>query len=222
MKNALLASLPLAAATIACQPPSEPATTAAGPAGSTAASPATLPKAELPDSAQLIKAFVPAGYRVQYTVAGDLNRDAWPDRVVVLDTAAQLTDATPEAVADRITWFNRPLLLLLGEPGGARYRLAARNDSVVDRRGAGPTGSEDTFRRVALKKGYFSVEGAGGSSLRWYKVTTFRYDPADKHWYLHRIGQDNTHLDGDDAVEHEVTTPRDFGRVRFEDYAGAQ
>jgi hypothetical protein len=184
-----------------------------------AASPAAAPAA--PDSLQLIKPFVPAGYRVQASLAGDLNRDAWPDRVVVLDTAAQLTDTTAQAVVDRIMWFHRPLLLLLGEPGG-QYRLAARNDSVVDSRGAGPTGSEDTFQRVAIKKGYFSVEGAGGSSLRWYKVTTFRYDPADQHWYLHRIGQDNTHIEGDDDVEHEVSTPRQFGRVRFERYAGAQ
>jgi hypothetical protein len=225
MKNALLASALLAATTAACQSPSESATTAAAPATSAATPGPAVPAKALasrPDTAQLIKRFVPVGYRVQYSVAGDLNRDAWPDRVVVLDTAAILTDATPQAVVDRITWFHRPLLLLLGEPGGARYHLAARNDSLVDSRGSGPTGSEDTFQRVAIKNGYFSVEGAGGSSLRWYKVTTFRYNPADQHWYLHRIGQDNTHIDGDEAVEHEVSTPRNFGRVRFEQYAGAQ
>jgi hypothetical protein len=224
MKNALLASALLTAATTACQSPSESAPGVAAPASDTTASPpapAKAPASQL-DTTQLLKRFVPAGYRVQYTVAGDLNRDAWPDRVVVLDTAAVLTDATPQAVVDRITWFHRPLLLLLGEPSGAQYRLAARNDSLVDSRGAAPTGSEDTFQRVAIKNGYFSLEGAGGSSLRWYKVTTFRYDPTDQHWYLHRIGQDNTHIDGDDAVEHEVSTPRNFGRVRFEQYAGAQ
>ena len=223
MKNTLFIGVLLMATVSACQSPSEPAATTAAPASRPASptSPAQ-PTAARPDSMQLLKPFIPAGYRVQATLAGDLNRDAWPDRVVVLDTAAALTDATPDAVADRITWFHRPLLLLLGEPGGTRYRLAARNDSVVDSRGAGPTGSEDTFQRVAIKKGYFSVEGAGGSSLRWYKVTTFRYDPADQHWYLHRIGQDNTHIDGDDDVEHEVSTPRQFGRVRFESYAGAQ
>ena len=224
MKNVLLASVLLAATTIACQSPSESATDVAAPASSAAASPAAPANAAAgrPDTVQLLKGFVPAGYRVQYSVAGDLNRDAWLDRVVVLDTAAVLTDATPQAIVDRVTWFPRPLLLLLGEPGGARYRLAARNDSVVDSRGAGPTGSEDTFQRVAIKNGYFSLEGAGGSSLRWYKVTTFRYDPADQHWYLHRIGQDNTHIDGDEAVEHEVSTPRNFGQVRFEQYVGAQ
>lgn len=222
MKNALLAGVLLAVTTVACQSPSESVTQTAAPLGSAATSPAPPTKAPLPDSMQPLKPFVPMGYRVQYTVAGDLNRDTWPDRVVVLDTAAVLTDSLDQAVVDRITWFHRPLLLLLGEPGGASYRLAARNDSVVDSRGAGPTGSEDTFQRVAIKKGYFSVEGAGGSSLRWYKVMTFRYDPADQHWYLHRIGQDNTHIDGDDDVEHEVSTPRNFGRVRFEQYAGAQ
>lgn len=224
IKNALLAGLLLATAVSACQSPNEPAATAAAPVGNAPASPvAPAPaNAARPDSMQLVKPFVPVGYRVQYTVAGDLNRDAWPDRVVVLDTAAVLTDSIAQEVADRIMAFRRPLLLLLGEHGGSRYRLAARNDSVVDSRDAGPTGSEDTFRRVAIKKGYFSVEGAGGSSLRWYKVTTFRYDPADHHWYLHRVGQDNTHIEGDEAVEHAISTHRDFGRVRFEQYAGAQ
>ena len=221
MKKALLLGSALAAAATACQAPSEPAATVAAPA----VSPTVPAKANTaaPDSTQLIKPFIPAGYRVQATLAGDLNRDAWPDRVVVLDTAALLTDTTAQAVVDRIMWFNRPVLLLLGEPGG-QYRLAARNDSVVDCRGAGPTGSEGTFHRVAIKNGYFSVEGAGGSSVRWYKVTTFRYNPTDQHWYLHRIGQDNTHIEveGDDDVEHEVSTPRQFGRVRFERYVAVQ
>lgn len=221
MRNRMLASVVLAAVVSACQSPGEPAAITGSAATATVVAGPAVAGAARPDSMQLIKPFIPVGYRVQYTLAGNLNRDAWPDRVVVLDTAAVLTDATPDAVTDRVTWFHRPLLLLLGEPGG-RYRLAARNDSVVDSRGAGPTGSEDTFRRVAIKNGYFSVEGAGGSSLRWYKVTTFRYDPADQHWYLHRIGQDNTPIDGDDDVEHEVSTPRQFGRVRVESYAGAQ
>lgn len=220
MQKISVAGILLAALVGACQSPDKPAaTTGSGrPVPEATTAPPSAPAA---DSAQLLKPFVPAGYRVQYTVAGDLNRDTWPDRVVVLDTAAVLDENTPEAVADRITWFHRPLLLILGEPNG-HYRLVARNDSVIDSRGAGPTGSEDTFQRVAVKQGYFSVEGAGGSSLRWYKVTTFRYNPADKQWYLHRIGQDNTHIDGDEEVEHEVSTPRNFGRVRFEQYAGAQ
>jgi len=59
-----------------------------------------------------------------------------PCLTVVLYTAAVLTDATPQTVVDRVTWFRRPLLLLLGELGGAQYHLAARNDSLADSRAA--------------------------------------------------------------------------------------
>ena len=63
----------LAAITAACQPPSELVATAAAPAASPAA-PAKA--AAAPESMQLLKPVVSAGYRVQYTLAGDLNRDA--------------------------------------------------------------------------------------------------------------------------------------------------
>lgn len=69
MKNYVLASALLSAAVSACQSPSEPAATP-GVAATVAATSAA------PDSMRLITPFIPAGYRVQATLAGDLNRDA--------------------------------------------------------------------------------------------------------------------------------------------------
>jgi hypothetical protein len=167
---------------------------------------------------QLVAPFVPAGYEVLFTVAGDLNRDAWPDRVVVLDTMAVGSDSTEDDARARIMLRNRAVLLLLGEPGGRRYRLATRNNEVVNCRDCTGAMGGDSFQGITIKNGYFSVEHYGGSAWRWYRVTTFKYNRADQHWYLHRVGQDSFHAIDPDKVETQVSTARDFGRVRFEQY----
>ena len=169
---------------------------------------------------QLLQPFVPAGYQVLFTVAGDLNRDFWPDRVAVLDTLAEPTDSTSDDDRFTITQLRRPLLLLLGEAGGTRYRLAARNLNVVDCRDCAGAMGGDPFQQVVVKKGYFSVESYGGSAWRWFNVTTFKYDLADQHWYLHRVGQESFHVMTPDSVTRNVQTPRDFGRIGFEQYRG--
>jgi hypothetical protein len=163
-----------------------------------------------------LKPFVSAGYHVLFTVAGDLNRDAWPNRVVVLDTMAVVGDLTTEEESTRIRHMHRPLLLLLGEPGSTRYRLAARNYQVVDCADCAGAMGGDPFQQVVIKKGYFSVESYRGSAWRWLQVTTFKYNPVDHHWYLHRVGRDSFHVSEPDKVTSSVSTTRDFGQIRFE------
>ncbi|UOQ71964.1 hypothetical protein [Hymenobacter cellulosilyticus] len=67
------------------------------------------------DSVRELARFTPAGYRVEAVSQGDLNRDAFPDQIVVLRSLAAdsstMGDETP-----------RPLLLLLGSATG-RYTL---------------------------------------------------------------------------------------------------
>ncbi|TLM90050.1 hypothetical protein [Hymenobacter jeollabukensis] len=175
------------------------------------------------DSMRAMAPFVPRGYRVLYTRAGDLNRDAWPDRVVVLDTAAVITDSTDYEEQDRIQRINRPLLLLLGQPGGRGYTLAARNDHVVFCADCSGAMGGDPFQQVVIRRGYFSVEHYGGSAWRWVSIVTFRYNPADRHWYLHRSGRYGFHAaNPDSTIENEPRTTRDFGRVRFEAYQGGE
>jgi hypothetical protein len=226
MGKGLLANLLLAATTVAYQVYSEPVSVASAAAstGRAATSLAVSARARAapPDSVELLKPFVPAGYHVLFTVAGDLNRDACPDRVVVLDTTAVIGDSTTEEESTRIRRLRRPLLLLLGEPGGIRYRLAARNYQVVDCADCAGAVGGDPFQQVVIKRGYFSVESYRGSAWRWLQVTTFKYNPADYHWYLHRVGRDSFHVSEPDKVTSSVSTTRDFGRIRFEQYVGDQ
>lgn len=161
-----------------------------------------------PDSVQQLAPFIPAGYKLLDATSGDLNLDALPDKVLVL----QQLDADTTTMGDTP---NRPLLLL-GEPN-RRYRLAARNDRAVLCSGCGGM-MGDPYQGVTIKKGFFSVEHYGGSAWRWTHITTFRYAPATKQWYLHREGGDSFHATDPEKVETHIETVKDFGRLSFTDY----
>jgi hypothetical protein len=177
------------------------------PAEDTASSVATV--SVKPDSAQQLAPFIPAGYKLLDATSGDLNLDALPDKVLVL----QRLDTDTTMAGDTL---GRPLLLLLGQPN-YRYRLAARNDRAVLCTGCGGM-MGDPYQGITIKKGFFSVEHYGGSAWRWTHITTFKYAPTDKQWYLHREGGDSFHATDPDKAETHIETVKDFGRIAFPDY----
>ncbi|UOQ65178.1 hypothetical protein [Hymenobacter volaticus] len=162
-----------------------------------------------PDSVQQLAPFIPTGYNLLEATSGDLNLDALPDKVLVL----QRIDPDTSAMGDTL---DRPLLLLLGQPNH-RYQLAARNDRAVMCSGCGGM-MGDPYQGITIKKGFFSVEHYGGSGWRWTHISTFKYAPADKQWYLHREGGDSFHAADPEKVETHIETVRDFGQVSFADY----
>ncbi len=177
-------------------------------AASAAAKAPAAPLAGAPAAASLA-AFVPAGFGILDSASGDLNRDAWPDKVLVLRKNGEDTTTVED--------LDRPLLLLLGQPDH-RYALAARNDRVVLRRGEGGM-MGDPYQQVVIKKGFFSVEHYGGSSHRWTRVITFKYAPADHSWYLSREGSEGFSAFAPDSTTFSSShTPRDFGKVPFVKY----
>ncbi|UOG73779.1 hypothetical protein MTX78_16835 [Hymenobacter tibetensis] len=181
----------LLAALNACQnPPKNKAeaaapTAAAAPTSPTPAAPTSekvLPAT--PDSVQQLAPFIPAGYELLDATSGNLNLDVLPDKVLVL----QRKDADTTTMGDTL---NRPLLLLLGQPNH-RYQLAARNDRAVMCSGCGGM-MGDPYQGITIKRGFFSVEHYGGSGWRWTHISTFKYAPTDRQWYLHREGGDSFH-----------------------------
>ncbi len=204
-----VAAPPAAAAAPASQ---EPAASAAEKA---------VPRATL-DTVQPLASFIPMGYRVLYTVAGNLNRDAWPDRVVVLDTTAVINDSTESGEAHQISNVPRPLLLLLGRPAKNAYSLAARNNDIIKCADCAGAMGGDPFQQVVIKNGYFSVEHYGGSAWRWITSSTFKYTSADHHWYLHRDSNSSFHAMVPDSIETTIRTERDFGRIQFEQFTGRE
>ena len=100
-----------------------------------------------------------------------------------------------------------------------QYTLAARNDNTVMCSDCGGM-MGDPYQGLTIKNGYFSVEHYGGSGWRWTYIITFKYNPIDHHWYLHRAGGDSFHASNPDSAKTHIETPRDFGRIRFERYLG--
>ncbi|WP_139920190.1 hypothetical protein [Hymenobacter sp. DG01] len=208
-------SVALALSLLACQSKPESAATQAPAVApvATPSVPANPPSTPVgPDSAALVQQFVPAGYRLLDMETGDLNRDAYPDKLLVLDSVQ--TDTTGVLGSAAL----RPLLVLTSNAQG-QYTLAARNDNAAMCSGCGGM-MGDPYQGLTIKNGYFSVEHYGGSAWRWTHIVTFKYNPTDHHWYLHREGGDSFHAADPDKVETHVKTIRDFGRVRFEQYTG--
>lgn len=153
-----------------------------------------------------IRRALPAGYVVLEAAQGDLNRDALPDWVVVLNKP---NEKKTSDVIDHPT--KRPLLLFVGGAGGA-YTLAARTDNAVYCVDCGGM-MGDPFTGIAIKKGYFTVEHYGGSAQRWTRYVTFRYDAATRTWLLHRDGSERFHSLDPEHGTSTATTAKDFGRV---------
>lgn len=155
--------------------------------------------------------FVPEGYALLDTTAGDLNLDPVPDLVVVLKKKDEETTSDVSEHPEL-----RPLLILLGQ-ADRTYQLAARNDKAVYCVDCGGM-MGDPYMETVIKKGYFSVEHYAGSAWRWTRTITFRYAPADGKWYLHKDGGDSFHAAEPEKVKTSVKTVKDFGKVPFEQF----
>ena len=176
--------------------------------------PRQAPHAPVPTLPAAIRQALPAGYHVLAAERGDLNRDALPDWAVVLHRPDEQKTSN---VIDHPT--KRPLLLFVGRTDGT-YALAARADNAVYCVNcSGMMG--DPFEGITVKNGYFTVEHYGGSSWRWTRFVTFRYDPAARTWLLHRDGGESFHASDPEHGKTTMRTSKNFGRVplaRFDIY----
>ncbi|GGI51662.1 hypothetical protein GCM10011425_28740 [Mucilaginibacter galii] len=173
---------------------------------------AVLAQPEMPVNVPAaLKGFIPKGYNALNITKGDLNRDAYPDAIMILykDGEKQSSDVIdhPE---------KRPLLVLLGKPDKT-YALAARSNNAVYCIDCGGQ-MGDPFTSVTIKNGYFSVEHYGGSAWRWTRIITFKYAPAEKKWFLFKDGGDSFHATDPEKVKTEVKTVKNFGKVPFEKF----
>ncbi|MGI4865344.1 MAG: hypothetical protein ACRYFZ_15590 [Janthinobacterium lividum] len=167
---------------------------------------AQQPIAPVPKLPIAIRRLLPAGYVVLAAEPGDLNRDALPDYLVVLNRPNE--QKTSDVVAHPT---KRPLLLFLGGAGGT-YTLAARTDNAVYCVDCGGI-MGDPFMGLTIKKGYFTVEHYGGSAQRWTRFVTFKYDPVGRAWLLHRDGSEHFHATDPEHGTTTATTAKNFGRV---------
>lgn len=159
-----------------------------------------------------LDAFVLDGHVILDFQKGDINNDQRED-VILIQKAINETETSD--VIDNPT--PRPLMLLLREPNGG-LKLAARNDQAVLCVDCGGV-MGDPYQGITIKGNYFSIEHYGGSSWRWTKVVTFKFDPSKQEWFLHKDGGQSFHAsEPDSTMEEKVETTKDFGVVKFTDY----
>lgn len=150
--------------------------------------------------------FITKGFEAYDTAYGDINLDGKVDLIMILKNKKENID--PELA--------RPLLLLT-KNNDESYSLAKRNDNVVLKIQEGGVFG-DPYDGITIKNGYFSIEHYGGSSWRWTKIITFKYDKEKKDWFLHKDGGVSYHTSNPDEIEEDVKTKKDFGIIKFEEY----
>jgi hypothetical protein len=152
--------------------------------------------------------YTPEGWVIMDTMTGDLNRDAFTDLLIVLQRENE-----SESDSD----FVRPILIFTGNTGGG-LDFRERNDSVtLCYRCGGVYG--DPYDGLAIKNGYFSVQHYGGSSWRWTKIITFRYNESQKTWLLHRDAGVSYNVFEPEKEEPEIVSNQEhYGKMKFVEY----
>ncbi len=168
------------------------------------------PKTEVDVPASL-KAFIPKGYNALDISKGDLNRDKYPDVVMVLYKIGE--EKTSDVNGN---YEKRPLLVLIGQ-ADKTYKLAARSNNAVYCFDCGGQ-MGDPYMGVTIKNGYFSVEHYGGSGWRWSRIVTYKYSPTEKKWFLYKDGGESFNAITHEEVKVPVKTVKNFGKVAFEKF----
>ena len=153
-----------------------------------------------------LKTFIPPNFTLLDSASGDINLDGLTDLVLILrNTAEKLNPDT-----------TRPLLLLQSN-GKGLYKLVGRNDSVVLCMNCGGIWG-DPYDNMTVKKGYFSIEHMGGSSWRWTRIITFKFDIKRKLFVLHRDAGFSWWNVERGHERNIVTSKEDFDKLPFEKY----
>lgn len=151
-----------------------------------------------------ISKFIPKGSSFFKFEKGNLNHDGIEDALLVYEKKNG----------------NRSLLILLGE-NNQTYKLKAQNENIVYSAEASGI-KRDSFFRINIDNGYFSVEHMGGDRKIWIVKTTFKYIVKENNWFLHEEMSDTLELQANTCLlketENYLKTVKDFGVVSFEGY----
>ena len=197
MRNFLLALTTVTAVGLSgCSPAVEPATNTAAASNPAAAAPTRdvapgIPR--LTAQGTSAAAFVPAGWRLEQAVQGDISRDGVPDLAFVLRRADPQKIIPREGLPD--SDINpRILAVALGGEGG--FRLAGQNHAIFPERDADMLHMDDPFDAgLSLANGVLTLElnlfmAMGGGSTGPYQFHFRDQDGAVK-----LIGYDHTNVE---------------------------
>ncbi len=118
-----------------------------------------------------INAFIPAGFEVLDFAKDDINNDKLVDYILVCKSKKEAEDGG----------LPRPMLLIL-QDANKKYKVVKRSDKIIMCAGCGGV-MGDPFSGIEIKDGNFTIQHYGGSSWRWSKDATFRFD-GKNNWVL--------------------------------------
>tara|TARA_R110002124_G_scaffold60408_4_gene165666 strand:+ start:3587 stop:4369 length:783 start_codon:yes stop_codon:yes gene_type:complete len=197
MKNLLLAVTVATAAGLAgCSPAAEPVGDAPIPLVTDAAAPAIgvasgMP--ELPARGASAAAFVPAGWRLEQAVEGDISGDGVPDLAFVLRRGDPQLIIRREGLPDSDI---NPRILAVALGGAGGFRLAGQNHAIFPERDADMLHMDDPFDAgLSVANGVLTLElnlfmSMGGSSTGPYQFHFREQDGAVK-----LIGYNHTNVE---------------------------
>jgi hypothetical protein len=157
---------------------------------------------------QKIKTFIPPDYELLDSASGDLNGDGLMDYAIILKSKSENTNSASSV---------RPLLLLLGTAKN-NLEFLARNDSVVLCRTCGGI-YDDPFQKVTIHNGFLSVEHLIGSTWKWTRVISFKYDFSIKDFVLDKDEGESYHASSPNRKTGIINNKDDFGKLKFTEFS---
>lgn len=107
--------------------------------------------------------------------------------------------------------------MILIQNKSKQLELKSKNENVVYCVDCGGM-MGDPYVTMVYKEGYFSIEHYGGSTWRWTRIITFKYNKTKDDWFLHKDSSESFHVDGTEKVQTNIKTTKDFGVVRFNEF----
>jgi hypothetical protein len=157
---------------------------------------------------QKIRNFIPPEYDLLDSASGDLNGDGLTDYVLVLQSKTENSKNSSGV---------RPLLLLIGTEKN-NLELVSRNDSVVLCKSCGGI-YDDPFQKVTIHDGFLSVEHVIGSTWRWTRIISFKYDFAEKDFVLDKDEGVSYHVSNPNRKTGIINNKDDFGKLKFTEFS---
>ncbi|MGQ0761440.1 MAG: hypothetical protein ACT4OT_05415 [Acidobacteriota bacterium] len=140
----------------------------------------TIDVSRIPAHAKDAASFVPAGWKIEEQVAGDLNGDSLPDYVLKL-----VEDKPAKDADDMPTERGRALVIALAATDGI-FKRAGVADKLLQctRCGGAFYGVVETPAGVTIEKGVVVVEQDHGSRNLTNTTYKFRFEPATQRFRL--------------------------------------
>lgn len=160
-----------------------------------------------------LQPFVAEDHSLLTLKRADLNGDGLEDILIVTQESGAAADPADAEVIERGL---RTLTILLRDKAGT-YAVAATNAKVVFCETCGGVFG-DPFNDVTVKPKDFTVHLYGGSNWRWGYDYRFSYSRIDQAWELVKVTETSFHTAEPDAPKVEVYTPRDFGKIKLQDF----